>query len=122
MNRRRHPAAQLIGAASAVLGAFMVVRPQLVSRAVSGGTPVSQDWVRLLGARYLAQGAAQLRWPRPGVLAGSAVVDGLHAASMLALAAGSPGYRRPASLSAGTATASAALTTWTAQRWHRAAR
>jgi hypothetical protein len=66
--------------------------------------------LRVLGARHIVQAAVEARWPRPGVLALAATVDGLHAASGLALAATDPGWRRSALLDA-TVTIGLALTT-----------
>jgi hypothetical protein len=42
---------------------------------------------QLLGARHLAQAALTAAAPRPGVLAAGALVDAVHATSMLLLAA-----------------------------------
>jgi hypothetical protein len=53
---------------------------------------------RLLGSRYLAQGAVLIATPRAPVRT-VRIVDALHAASMLAFM-GSARYRRPALVSA----------------------
>ena len=45
-------------------------------------TPTTRLLVRLLGLRYLAQGAVGLRDPGPRVRAASAGVEALHAASL----------------------------------------
>jgi len=94
---------RLIGASSAALGVILLATPGRVGDYVSDNDALTTGWVRLLGARYLAQGAAQVAWPRPGVLHASVVVDSLHALSMVALAAASPTYRRAASFSAAVA-------------------
>jgi hypothetical protein len=109
--------ARLLGAANAALGTTLLVRPRSVASAAStGGSPPGTAVVRLLGLRYVAQGAAQMALPTSEVLMLSAAVDGLHAASMLALAALRAEYRRPALVSAAAATASAAVTWLEAQR------
>jgi hypothetical protein len=115
---RRHDtihAGRVIGTASLALGLVMVARPARVSQMVSGPRPVSDGWVRLLGARYLVQGAVQLARPRPAVMAGSVVVDGLHGLSMFALAAVRSDYRRPALVSAVAASAGATADALTAR-------
>lgn len=108
-------AGRVIGASSLALGLVMMARPERASRIVSGARRVPDGWVRLLGARYLAQGAIQLSRPRPAVMAGSVVVDGLHALSMFALAAVRSDYRRPALISAITASAGATADALTAR-------
>ncbi len=109
---------RLIGAATLVLGVVLATQPRRVSQAVSGDRAVSQGWVRLLGARYLVQGTAQLGWPSPAVLRAAPVVDGLHALSMFTLATVQPDYRRPALVSAVTASTGATANTLTALRRH----
>jgi hypothetical protein len=112
---------RLLGATNAALGVAMLAWPRQVTRAVTGrnaeaGTGRNAEagtgWVRLLGGRYVVQGAAQISWPHPVVLRGSAAVDGVHAASMLALAALRPDYRRPALASCAVATGLAAIAAW----------
>jgi hypothetical protein len=63
--------------------------------------------VRVLGARELAQSAAAATGS-PALRTAGGWVDGLHAASMVGLAAASPRYRRPALVAAALATAWAA--------------
>ncbi|MGI8695726.1 MAG: hypothetical protein ACR2JQ_03620, partial [Mycobacteriales bacterium] len=65
--------------------------------------------VRVLGARQAVQGIAQIARPRRGVLLGGAVIDVVHAVSMVALAVLDPRHRRLASTSAAAAIGSAAL-------------
>ncbi len=48
---------------------------------------------RVLGARHLAQGAICGMVPARGLIRAGAAADGLHAASMLALAGAEPGLR-----------------------------
>jgi len=112
----------LIGLGSAAFGACLGMRPHPVSRAISGGSSVGANWLRLLGGRHVGQGIALWGWPTSRVLAGSAAVDGLHAASMVMLALASPAYRRPAALSAAVATASGTASGWTAGRLRREGR
>jgi hypothetical protein len=73
--------------------------------------------VRLLGARYLAQAAAELGQPHRAAWVLVSVVDIVHAASMCTVAALQPSYRRPAVVSAVVATGSAAVTA--AVAWRR---
>jgi hypothetical protein len=94
---------QLIGASNAALGVILLATPSRVGDYVSDNDVPPIGWVRLLGARYVAQGVAQVAWPRPAVLHAAVVVDSLHALSMVALAAASPTYRRSASFSAAVA-------------------
>jgi hypothetical protein len=110
---------RLIGVANTALGALLLARPDEVADASAGSARPGPGWVRLLGARYLVQGAVQTLMPRPQVLQLSVVVDGLHAASMVGLAMVRAEYRRPALISAAVATGSAAVTWAEARRLHR---
>ncbi len=104
-------AARSWGAALAVLGAAMLVRPAAVAGVVSGGasTPPA-GVVRVLGARQLVQGVAVVILPDSHLLlTGGSVVDALHAGSMLAAARWWPRYRRPALASAAVAGSSAVV-------------
>jgi hypothetical protein len=109
---------RLIGVANTALGAFLLARPDEVAPSAAGRVPPGPGWVRLLGARYLVQGAFQTSLPRPEVLQLSVVVDALHAASMVGLAMLRAEYRRPALISAAVATGSAAVTWAEARRLH----
>ena len=113
---------RLIGASSAALGVILLATPGRVCDYVSDNGARPTGWVRLLGARYLAQGVAQVAWPRPAVLQASAVVDSLHALSMVALAAASPTYRRSASISASVAIGGATANALAARHAHRVSR
>ena len=113
---------RLVGGTSVIIGVTLLAAPARVADSVFVNAAVPTGVVRLLGARYLAQGVAQLGWPRPGVLEGAAVVDGLHALSMVALAAGRPRYRRAAWLSASFAAAGTAANAVTAHRVRRTRR
>lgn len=66
---------------------------------------------RFLGVRHLTEAAVLAGRPSHGVLLVGAVVDAIHAASMLGVALLVPTHRRPALASAGSATALAALGT-----------
>lgn len=107
---RKFPLAWLVGSFDVVVGVVLLAQPKQVTAAVSTDAQAAAGWARLLGVRYLAQGAVELGWSRAGVLAGSAGVDALHGLSMFALAATQPRYRRPALVSASLATAGAAVT------------
>ena len=99
------------GAGTAVLGAAMLIRPKAVAGLVSSGASSPNPViVQVLGARQLLQGAAVLaRTGRRWLLAGGAVVDALHAASMLGAAQWWPRYRQPALTSAAVAAGSAVV-------------
>jgi hypothetical protein len=101
--------ALLVGGLTTAAGAILLLRPGEVARVVGAHAdrPID-DVVRLLGGRYLAQGGAVLAHPSRTVLRAAAVVDGLHAASMIALAASPYGHRRPALVSAAAAVCAAA--------------
>ncbi len=117
------------GAATALLGVVMMVRPDRVAALVAGsGTPPHPAIVRLLGGRQVAQGAAVLATPdsRTLLVSGS-VVDLLHGASMVGAALVWPRFRTPALASAVLAVSSAAVGgivgrepgTRETRRWHR---
>ncbi|MEU2349127.1 hypothetical protein [Modestobacter sp. NPDC049651] len=108
MNRRA--VVRAASAVAAVWGAVLLVAPERVTRAVAGGGPEPRAWVvRLLGGRLVAQhGLVLLRPSRAVVLLGVGV-DTVHAASMVALAAALPRYRRAAEVSGGTSLVSAAV-------------
>jgi len=101
---------RLVAAASGTLGLVLLLRPKAVARACSGPQAVPKAWiVRALGGRMLLQAAVQAVRPDRLTLDAGTATDAAHATSMVALAAVSPRYRRPASLSAAFATVSAAL-------------
>jgi hypothetical protein len=90
--------------------AVLIARPDAVGRAVCGSETVPAAWIiRLLGARLLGQGAAELGWPTRTVVLGGSLVDATHGASMVAATALFPSYRRAAVASAAVAGVSAAL-------------
>jgi hypothetical protein len=96
--------------ARAVCGAGCLLAPAAVGRAagLDPGDRRARALLRVLGARDLGQAALAASAPPPVLLRLGAGVDALHAASMVALAAVSHDYRRPAVTSAAIATA------WTA--------
>lgn len=99
------------GAATVVIGAAMLVRPNALAGLVSSGaSSPSPVIVRVLGARQLLQGVAVVACPGGRLLlTGGSVVDALHAGSMLAAARWWPRYRRPALASAAAAGTSAVV-------------
>jgi hypothetical protein len=96
-------------------GAGLLAGPRAMAGLVSGDSaapPVAI--IRALGARRVAQHVLALAAPRRTVVLLSAATDALHAASMVAAAVIWPRYRRSALVSAGVATAAAALSVATA--------
>lgn len=85
---------RLAGFANGAWGAMLVGDP----RRFAGDAPIAVFAARLLGARYLVQGAVLSTSAQPPIRIVRAL-DLLHALSMLALL-GSPRHRRPALLSA----------------------
>ncbi|MGZ4246147.1 MAG: hypothetical protein ACXVSE_17805 [Solirubrobacteraceae bacterium] len=92
------------GAVRAALGAILLVRPAGMLR-LTGTQPDSAvvALTRLLGGRYLAQGALDLAVPHDRHI--DATVELIHAVSMLSLARSRRQHARPALLSAGIALA-----------------
>jgi hypothetical protein len=104
----RRTALRWLAAAESVAGSLLLARPHVVGRAVAGDGTAPAAWLlRVLGARLLAQGLALLRDPGRRMATAGAAADAAHGLSMVALAAGSPRYRRPALISAAAAVASA---------------
>jgi hypothetical protein len=99
--RRRADVAAALGTA---WGSALLTRPEAVLEGVGGPPPTDAETTvaRVLGARQVVQALAVRRWPHAGGRLG-AVADGLHATSMLALAALKPRYRRAALVSAAVA-------------------
>ena len=96
------------GAVHAVVGSALLISPhQAATLAARGPGGAPPNWViRLLGLRMVAQAGFELSRPTPQVLAASAGIDGVHAASMLPVLL-SGRYRRAALVSAGVALVSA---------------
>ena len=100
------PASRMLTAARAAYGLLLVCRPAS-SPELAGGPPadeLTRDVVRVLGARHLVQAGLTGWSPSSRGLRTGAVVDALHAASMLPLAVASREHRRAALVSATTAT------------------
>jgi hypothetical protein len=88
----------------ALWGAAQLAFPEQLMHALAPGRPHPPPWlVRVLGVRMLVQHGLVVRAPEQRIVAASAAVDGLHAASMLLVAAGSAGRRRVPLISAGIA-------------------
>lgn len=91
-----------IAIARTLYGATLLLVPNLAIGAVSGrpASKASITVARILGARHLAQALTLERSASRLWLLVGAGVDGLHSLSMVALAALSDGYRRPAAYDA----------------------
>lgn len=101
---------RLLALARCVWGATCLARPHRVAVAAGSDAGVRAIWfVRALGVREVAQGGLTAVAPGTGVVAAGIAVDGLHAASLLALAAVDASRRRPALLDALAATCWALL-------------
>src|SRR4051794_41608712 len=88
-----------LAATGVAWGGLLLSRPRLVAKALSPEFPADRDWVaRLLGARLVVQDSALFLSPTRGAALAGAVVDGVHALSMLPWL-GSPTYRRAAAIS-----------------------
>jgi len=83
-------------------------------RAAAGATlpPAGRLVAIALAGRDIAQGALLVSNPRSRTALAGAVIDGLHAASMLPVAALVPRYRTPAAVSAGAAVAWVGAAAW----------
>ncbi|MGY1806600.1 hypothetical protein ACI8AF_04450 [Blastococcus sp. SYSU D00669] len=100
---RRRSTTRALAAVGGAWGASLLVRPGTVVDAVAPEFPAARRWVvRALGARLVLQHAAVLAAPTRGTVRAAAVVEAVHAASMLAFVR-SPRYGRAAALSAGLA-------------------
>jgi hypothetical protein len=101
---------RLVAAGTGALGAVLLLRPDAVAKACSGPDAVPRAWiVRALGGRMLLQALAQAVFPDRRLLDAGVATDAAHGASMVALAALSRRYRRPATMSAAVAGLSTAL-------------
>ena len=98
-----------LGAGRLALGLAALVGPRSVVVALTpyGAAVPDQRIVRVLGLRQVVQGAAGLARPTPSVALLGAVVDLLHALSLVPVIALSPRFRASASVSAGLATTAA---------------
>lgn len=98
-------------------GVAMVIQPERAIRLLAADQPEPPTWVvRLLGGRLIMQHALIVADPVRGSVVIGAIVDCLHALSMVGVAALWREYRRPALVSAATAAASAAVGMATAPR------
>jgi hypothetical protein len=105
-DRRR--VTRVVSGVLAAWGMAQLAFPEQLSRALAPDHPQPPTWlVRLLGGRILAQYALVITAPDRPVVALSATVDGVHAASMLLAAATMPSYRRVSLISAGVSGAAA---------------
>ncbi len=97
---------RVLAGARGAYGLLLVVAPGRSPEVGLAGDldPLVPPVVRALGARHLVQSAVTGVDPSGTVLRWGAGVDVLHAASMVALAAVSPRHRRPALVSAASAT------------------
>lgn len=111
MTDHRRTAIRRVAGGQAITGGTLLLRPDLASASPcrSDRRSVPRWLVRLLGARILIQALVELAAPTPTVIRGGALVDVLHAASMLAIAARSSAYRPTALRSAAIASGSAAM-------------
>lgn len=99
----------LSSGAAAIGGLALLTRPRRVVAALAPEFPESRTWiVRLLGARLVVQHVIVLAAPRASAVRAAAVVDAVHAASMLPFLT-SPRYGRAARISGGVAAAWALL-------------
>jgi hypothetical protein len=104
----RRRVTRAVSGALAAWGLAQLAFPEQLVRALAPDHPQPPTWlVRLLGGRILAQYAGVIAAPDRPVVALSATVDGLHAASMLLAAATMPAYRRVTLISAGVSGAAA---------------
>jgi hypothetical protein len=94
---------RLAGLARAGYGLALLCAPGLLIGVATGRPPSrrAKAVARLLGARHLAQAAVCGAIPARGLLVAGAAADGLHAASMLALARADARVRRAVLADAG---------------------
>jgi hypothetical protein len=98
-----------LGAVRGVWGLALLVWPRQVTGTLAPDFPGDRTWLaRVLGARVAAESAALLATSDRRVRQAAAVVDVLHAASMLPCVF-SRRYRRAALISGGDAAASAVV-------------
>jgi hypothetical protein len=106
-----------LGAARVAVGGLWLAS-LAADKATSGATLPRAGRVAAvaLAVRDVAQGALLVSDPRPRSAQAGAVIDGLHAASMLPVVAFVPRYRTAAALSAGAATAWVVAARWALRR------
>lgn len=92
---------RVLGGLTAALGTGLLLQPHRLARRICGSQDVPNDVVlRVLGAREVVQGVAQIAYPKKDLVVSCIAVDALHVLSMLVLAAVWPSYRRAALASA----------------------
>lgn len=95
---------RLLGAVRVAVGAGWLVGLVTGARVTGGSLPaLGRTAAVALAVRDLAQGGLLLARPEPASVEAGAVVDVLHAVSMLPVAAASPRYRTAATVSAAVA-------------------
>jgi hypothetical protein len=111
---------RIVGAVDCAWGLALALRGRAIWAALAGQQPndVERGATRLLAARHLIQGSAQLALPEKGSHLWP-LVSALHSASMVVLALRRSPTRRPAALSAVYAGTAAAIT-WPRQSDSRA--
>jgi hypothetical protein len=106
----RTTAVRMIAVEHCLSGCALLTWPVPIARTLAAHQSGAPTWIiRVLGARLLVQGLVEFARPERRVVAGAAVVDSAHAASMIATAALLPAHRRVAAVSAAEAAASAAV-------------
>ena len=102
-----------LGAARIAVGGLWLAA-LATDRATAGASlpPAGRLAAIALAGRDVAQGALLVSDPRRRSALAGAVIDGLHAASMLPVVALAPRYRTPAAVSAGVAVAWMAAAAW----------
>ena len=108
----------VLAAVRAGYGSVQLAVPGWSAEQLLGGPmdPAGRRFVRVLGARQVAQAALAVSFPDEPLLGLGAGVDAAHALSMAALAAGGSRWRRPALVSGLIATAFAAAGVVAARR------
>ena len=108
---------RVLGAARIAVGCLWLAGLATGRGAAGAGLPRAGRLAAIaLAGRDLAQGALLVSDPRPGSTQAGALIDGLHAASMLPVVALVPRYRKPAAVSAGVAVAWVAVASWALRR------
>ncbi len=114
LSRGSSPPPEVIGfvVTRAALGAIELILPELAARwscRRSRFDRRSTMVIRVLGGRQLAQAVLTYLAPETKVTAAGAAIDGIHALTMLGLAARPTRWRRPALVEAAMATVLSAL-------------
>jgi hypothetical protein len=106
-----------LGAARVAVGGLWLAG-LATDKAAAGATlpPAGRLAAIALALRDITQGTLLVSDPRRRTAEAGAVIDGLHAASMLPVVAFLPRYRTAAALSSGAATAWVAAAAWAVRR------